>query len=173
MVELLFFVVSLAIGLLLKFWPVLLIIIGYKLFKGQGETARRKRPYGFPPVAGGGIPRPSSVPVPPKPVEYRLPPTAEETPSGLPSAGETAAFDLVEKPAPEPMVPSSSADRDGALSQKKQASPPPAVAAPSAAWNSVPIDPREGMKWSLIFSPPRSRNPYVPPWQSHRPARYK
>jgi hypothetical protein len=132
-----------------KFWPVLLAYLAYQAFRNRKEGEKHVkggRPV-LTPVHGGGFPRPHAGQ---RKEGKRLVPRD--------TAPDTSA---AEAPAPYP--------------QEEQFMATPAEPQPAAESGKASLEngegfhaSREGMKWALIFSPPRAKMPYVPPTQPRR-----
>ena len=130
------------------FWFVILVYLGYKLFGKQGKKQTTRQPgRNLTPVETGGVPphgqphphprrvRASSRHEPVAPIES----VAREVSD---AAYERAAAD---ESSPKRAVPSQGGEPASVL---------PETAKPK-------LDPREGMKWALIFGPPRAKSPYA------------
>jgi hypothetical protein len=151
--DLLFALLDLAFDLIGEFWPVILAYLGYKLFGGLGKRMSQGQPEGKPvrrmsagpdltPVEGGGFP--SRVERKAEPVEA----LKQELP--VSQDGDRHLY----TDAVSAVLPS-----DEAVDHFSQ--PAAEVDAPVGIPN-----PREGLKWALIFSPPRAKAPYRPPYRS-------
>jgi hypothetical protein len=144
--DLLFALLDLAFDMIGKFWPVILAYLGYKLFGGLGKRMSEGKAGSKPvrrmsagpvltPVEGGGFPRHVETVQPdPLRVPMREQPVSQAA-EDLPSA-ETAFAKL---PA-------------------EDSSAQPLAAAETNSPALAP-DPREGLKWAMIFSPPRAKSP--------------
>ncbi len=164
--------IGLAIVLVSKFWVFILFLLGYLLFGG----GRRSRPSSAPrrnvltPVSGGGIPRLGRTAVPMAEGESswqhntpisRLPePKSPVEPADSPMSyaldGEAASF-----------APTTIGDASDFLPDVKTTPDAPANKPNTdydGRWNA-----REGMKWALIFSPPRAKDPFTPPHRRRMP----
>jgi hypothetical protein len=150
--DLLFHLLDLAFGLIGNFWPVILAYLGYKLFGGLGKKMSQGQPKRKPvrrmaagpvltPVEGGGYPRRVEREAETVEVSKREQPVSQVDERRLYT--EAVSADL---PVHEAVDHSRPAPDENSLMD-------------------VP-DPREGLKWALIFSPPRAKAPYRPPYRS-------
>lgn len=141
--------IELAIALVVKFWPIILAFFGVKMLGQMKGAAKKKpsvrRPPILTPVHGGGIepPRPGRAIV----ERERGEEWEEETLATQDSRGYAESMQPVRPDPPAPTYAASAV----AVRQTE--------AAPAQSEMSV----REGMKWALIFSPPRAKDPYRPP----------
>lgn len=144
--ELLLDLIGLLFLLIGKFWTVILVILGYALF---GKN--RKRTKGSRPQA-----RPVLTPV--------FTPSADRGGTFAP-AQTYSRVEPQEEGGNHPFTPSMEvvAERSEAEVVVRQTQ---AVEHPQLAQETHKqvreLDPREAMKWSIIFSPPRAKQPYSP-----------
>ncbi|MFY0545092.1 hypothetical protein [Brevibacillus sp. H7] len=152
MENLLFDLLEVAIVLIGKFWFVILGYIGYKLFGGLGKRAGKGVSQGKPrqvvltPVEGGGFPR----------WEQRSKP--EEVSERMDSNEAKAAWTETEDGnlnAAEPSTRGEFLVSDPDPEEKKDAL-------------DLDLDPREGLKWAIIYGPPRAKAPYAPSYLSRK-----
>ncbi|HZG16251.1 MAG TPA: hypothetical protein VE710_14715 [Candidatus Bathyarchaeia archaeon] len=134
--------IELAIVLVVKFWPVILAFLGFKAIgklKGDAKNKAGSRRPVLTPVHGGGMsqPRPGNVISPTK--EETIEPKYAETHSLVDLREDSSAPDHVLEASLEEPIETASVQR-----------------------NVPVISAREGMKWALIFSPPRAKMPYAP-----------
>jgi len=142
--------------LLENFWFVILILAIFKMLGNQGKKGKqaRQRKRNLTPVESGGFPAPAK-PSPPQPQPRRViassrhepiaPPVAEEVPEAIQLAAR-------ERNAAE-----------NAASARAKDSMQTETAPIRRKTDQTQFDPREGMKWALIFGPPRAKSPHVPP----------
>jgi hypothetical protein len=147
MEELLFQLLELAILLIGKFWFVILGFFGYKLLGRLGRRAGKGLSQGQPrtvvltPVEGGGFP-----------LRKEHPESVEDI-QRLESAvvqgkAEGSFFEGEQLPNPVP---------------------PDAPIETATTQTDEPVfDPREGMKWAIIYGPPRAKEPHAPPFLARR-----
>lgn len=147
-----------------KFWFVILAFLGYKIFgKGGKKVSQGKPTRTLTPVND-----PEGFPVSPPP-----PKISKERKAVRASAKY------------EPIQPESmegvGVEQEWAFAEPSRASRGPSlkVSDPSRTVPAEPqqavshplhVDPREGMKWALIFGEPRSKAPYAPPASRKRKA---
>ncbi|MFM1651509.1 hypothetical protein ACI7RC_05355 [Brevibacillus sp. B_LB10_24] len=160
--------ISIVFALIGKFWPLLLVLLGYTVFGGKQKRQRqRQHPRRvLTPVEGGGRPAPvPTVTVPPV-EEKKLWAEAEGT--GTEGDPDWTA----PPPAPTPVTTLEPAEGSSYYlpevqprTEYQQAE----VKADLAPLGTLPGEnseqlaaarAREGMKWALIFSPPRAKMPY-------------
>jgi len=134
--------IELAIVLVIKFWPVILAFLGFKALgklKGNAKNKTGTRPPILTPVHGGGMPHPQPGNVISTKREESIQPMSSDTHS----LGELRE----ESSSPE---------------QAWEASAKEPIDTPTVQRSGTDISAREGMKWALIFSPPRAKMPYAP-----------
>ncbi|NGQ94118.1 hypothetical protein G3578_02885 [Brevibacillus sp. SYP-B805] len=127
-----------------KFWPALLAYLAYQAFRTRREGEKRakgQRPV-LTPVHGGGFPRPH---VGQREEGERLAPP--DTPADASAVEERDATPQEEMLVAVSLAPPTAAASDRTSVEKGEGI----------------HTPREGMKWALIFSPPRAKMPYLPP----------
>lgn len=135
--DLLFDLIGLLIGLIGKFWMLILIFLGYTLF-GKSRGYKKRTPTMRPPVL-----TPVYSPEAPREVSE----SRRNEASYPPVETKTAEEDTVlTTQAANPLIPSAAIE--------------PAV---DSSEEPAPPDPREAMKWAMIFSEPRAKAPYSPP----------
>lgn len=152
LLDILFELLGLAIALIGKFWVVILAGLSYLLFGKKKEPKRRSptiRPV-LTPVANGGYPTPSRKEEPDFSVETPNPFSRSVEYVESESVGEHSLF-------PNDVAKSedytNSEQHKGLDSEHHDDHFQPQQHA---------INPREAMKWSIIFSPPRSKMPHSP-----------
>ncbi len=132
---------ELAILLVVKFWPVILAFLGFKAI-GKVRRDAQKRPGAqrpvLTPVHGGGFPKP-------EPGRVIVSRKEEEREEQVMFPYEDKS--LSEQPAFQEMKPIMT------HTAKK----------PANVNRANAFTEREGMKWALIFSPPRAKMPYTRP----------
>jgi len=134
--------IELAIVLVVKFWPVILAFLGFKAlgkFKGNAKNKTATRRPILTPVHGGGMPHPQPGNVISTKREETIQPMSSDTPILEGLGGESLTPEQIwEASAKEP------------------------IDTPTVQRSGKEISAREGMKWALIFSPPRAKMPYAP-----------
>lgn len=146
-----------------KFWFVILAYLGYKIFgKGGKKVSQGKLPRTLTPVND-----PESFPVSPPPeisperkavrASAKYEPIRPESMEGV-GVEQEWAFAEPHRASNGPSL------RLGNTAQTVPAEPKQAASHP------LNVDPREGMKWALIFGEPRSKAPYAPPASRKRKA---
>ncbi len=139
--ELLFELLELAIVLIGKFWFVILGYLGYKVlgnlrrWTGKGVSEGKPRSIVLTPVEGGGFPRSYESDRPQDDIER---------------------IDMVEPPMqidPYAAALTEQPEIQGSLESEQDA---------AQQTNGPGLDPREGMKWAIIYGPPRAKAPYAP-----------
>ncbi|WP_134686913.1 hypothetical protein [Brevibacillus migulae] len=133
--------IELAIALIVKFWPVILAFLGFKALgrlKGDARNKTSTRRPVLTPVHGGGIPQPQPGDV--------MRSEREET--VLP---QSDAFSYEE-----------TREESAVQAQVWEPTPEAPIETPSVQRSAKEIAAREGMKWAMIFSPPRAKMPYRP-----------
>ncbi|MDA5108665.1 hypothetical protein O3V59_09850 [Brevibacillus thermoruber] len=146
--------------LLGKFWVLILGYLGYLLFgkqarRGRKMTQGKQQLPPLTPVDGGGTVRPMET----RP-ERRM--VVRQEPQPAPMEERTAEPEWLEE---ERRVPLAKAEAAPAA-QAAQAVGPSAAGHPSrgegAPETPTALDPREGMKWAIIFGPPRAKSRPLP-----------
>lgn len=139
-----------------KFWFLILGYLAYKLFGRQGKKWVEEQPKRtLTPVETGGFP-PLEQP------QERKKARASSTYEPIAPDEVSAARAKQEWAAAKAVSPSSPNMRSGETQGTAAA---PFSSSVDAKPDAKPlIDPREGMKWALIFGQPRSKSPYVPPY---------
>lgn len=142
-----------------KFWFVILAYLGYKIFgKGGKKVSQGKLPRTLTPVHD-----PDNTPVSPPPerraarASAKYEPIQPESMEGV-GVEQEWAFAEPSRASNGPSL------RLGNAAQTMTAEPKQATSHP------LNVDPREGMKWALIFGEPRSKAPYAPPASRKRKA---
>lgn len=144
--DLLFSLLGWIVPLIGKFWLLILAFVAYRIFgKGGKKLAQGKPRRALTPVENGGFPRQ-------EPQEERKqvrassryePVVHQESQEGVGIEQEWAFAE------PDHSV----------RSTIERVSPPPAVQ--EAVDSTAPVlDPREGMKWAIIFGEPRAKVPH-------------
>lgn len=150
--------------LLAKFWYVIIGFLGYLLL-GKSKDPKKRRQPAFPPVLtpthDGGFPPPNQAsPEAKQELEMDQRDFGEATWTASPQDGE--------KEENQPFI--MAAEPLGSIEQEKggvRTVPQSGIKDPASVESKQvqqPIDAREGMKWALIFSPPRAKDPYKPPY---------
>lgn len=158
LLDLLFELLAWLFPLLGKFWFLILGYLGYVLFGKQGQRKQERRPAPRPvltPVNTGGWPwgpeeeerrtvtplnRQEEIPDEPRPFEAWSSP--EETEADVRRGKEEGfAVEPLEFPVEAPAVPKRTKESPG---------------------RKTVMDPREGMKWAIIYGAPRSRTSPLP-----------
>lgn len=155
--DLIFLILDLVADLLAWAWPLVgkfwFLIVGYILFKFFGKQGKK------------WVEEQSKRPAAPAAPQQMQP--ADES-QGRKRVRASAKYEPI---APEELAyegairESAAAQKDGfedgrgrwSTRDDRAAVPSPQQAAPL-------VDPREGMKWALIFGQPRSKSPYRPPY---------
>lgn len=149
--DLLFDLFGWVLPLIGKFWFLILGYLGYKLF-GQAakKAAQDQKRRTLTPVESGGFPSPSQK------VERK---TVRASSRYEPVQVEQRDDEGWDRPY-EPEAAPERASLDGMDQTYSKGFPdrPGAEAKPA-----IDLDPREGMKWALIFGEPRSKRPYTSP----------
>jgi hypothetical protein len=154
--DLIFLILDLAADLLSwawpligKFWFLILGYLAYKFFGKQGKKwVEEQSKRASAPAGTDGTP-----PVAKRPEPKRVRATSTYEPVA-PEAIERVGA-MQESAAAGANV--SAVHRGRALEHSRSSSLPRKEEKPLA-------DPREGMKWALIFGQPRSKSPYIPPY---------
>lgn len=151
--DLVFDVLGWVLPLLGKFWFLILAFLGYRLFgTGKKQMTEGKPHRRLTPVESGGFPAPA-------PSEERK------------TVRASTKYEPVEEPyeslegvGVEQEWAFSETLRQGDLRSVHVDEPPrqPERQEEQASPLKV-VDPREGMKWAIIFGQPRSKAPYAPP----------
>jgi hypothetical protein len=175
LLEFIFDFIEILIVLLWKFWYIVLAYLGYKLFglgkHGQRRGTRQAAPRRdvLTPVQGGGIPRRADVqPVTEQPKQPEPDDFGEATWTASPDVYAAEAKEIAGA-AETPFAEGKAAD--ARLDAGTDHAAPARLAAetkPQAAREIDDSDARQGMKWALIFSPPRAKEPYAPPYLAAR-----
>jgi len=151
LIDLLFSLLGWIIPLIGKFWLLILALIAYRIFGKSGKRMAQGKPRRMlTPVENGGYP-------------IQVPPREERK--------QVRASSRYEPLAPEESLEGVGIEQEGAFADpdhpvrpSERISLPPAVQ--EAAEPSAPafgLDPREGMKWAIIFGEPRSKAPHGSP----------
>ncbi|MFD2369712.1 hypothetical protein ACFSO0_07020 [Brevibacillus sp. GCM10020057] len=152
LIDLLFTLLGWMIFLIGKFWLLILAWIGYKIFgKGSRKMAQGKPRRVLTPVENGGFPLPEARDESQQePFSSRYEPEEPEArEESLEGVGIEQEWAYAE---PDHSV----------MPKSERVSPPPAVR--ETADSSAPfLDPREGMKWAIIFGEPRAKAPHRSP----------
>ncbi|MGD8189031.1 hypothetical protein ACQCN2_03415 [Brevibacillus ginsengisoli] len=144
--DLLFDLLGLVFAIFGKFGTVILVALGYLFFgKNRKKPKNSRRPIPrpvftpvFTPSAGqGGTYEPSQTYTPDTPLDENL--DNPFTPSQEVSTESSEVMSV-------------SAERFHEIESKET----------TQERSTQKLDPREAMKWSIIFSPPRSKQPYSP-----------
>lgn len=150
---------ELAIFLVVKFWPVILAFLGFKAIGKVMQEAKKKpvarRPV-LTPVHGGGFP----MPQPGRAIVTRKEEEREEQ--------DLFPYEDREN---EERERERWLDSSVAVQPSFQANTSAVTKRSEQASNQKRVDAfteREGMKWALIFSPPRAKMPYTPPGYQKR-----
>ncbi|WP_147512804.1 hypothetical protein [Brevibacillus massiliensis] len=168
LLDLILSLTSIVFALIGKFWPLLLVLLGYTVFGGKpkGQRQRQHPRRVLTPVEGGGRAAPvPTVTIPPV-VEKKQWAEAEGT--GTEGDPDWTAPPLA--PAPE----STAELADGSSYYLPEVQPrteyqqaevktdlaPLATLPDEKSEQLAAARAREGMKWALIFSPPRAKMPY-------------
>lgn len=142
--------IGLILALVGKFWFVIIGYIGYKLLGVLGklgqQTAKPRR-HVLTPVQGGGYSRPAEDNVGQEFAEYG------EVTRTTNEASSVRISDGVASVRPDMRQAKTRTEVDLVPDEED--------------WNAT-SEAMEGMKWALIFSPPRAKAPYVPPYLSSR-----
>ncbi|MED4779323.1 hypothetical protein [Brevibacillus choshinensis] len=152
--DLLFDLLGWVLPLVGKFWFLILAFIGYKFFgKGAKKMAQGKPRRILTPVESGGYPQ-QAPQVERKQVRAssKYEPVQSESMEGI-SVEQEWAF-------AEP-------DHSQRASVQKQ---PQTVVQERAETPVTELDPREGMKWAIIFGEPRAKAPHGSPGAHRRNA---
>jgi len=139
-----------------KFWFVILAYLGYKIFgKGGKKVSQGKLPRTLTPVhAPDGFPAPSPPEISKERKVVRASAKYEPIqPVSMEGVGveQEWAFAEPSRALNGPSLRVSDPSRTVPAERQQAVSHP------------LHVDPREGMKWALIFGEPRSKAPYAPP----------
>ncbi|MGG1658742.1 hypothetical protein [Brevibacillus sp. NRS-1366] len=146
-----------------KFWFVILAYLGYKVFgKGGKKMTQGKLPRTLTPVSD-----PKRFPVSP--------------PSEVAQERKAVRASVKYEPIQPESMEGVGVEQEWAFAEPTRASNGPSLRVgntghtlPSeskqAALQPLKVDPREGMKWALIFGEPRSKAPYASPASRKRNA---
>jgi hypothetical protein len=143
--------------LLGKFWVLILGYLGYVLFGKQARRGRKmtqgkqQRPP-LTPVDGGGFPRPAE-----KQPERRK--VVRQDPQPAPVEGRTAEPESLEEERRAPLAKAEAATAPQVVGSNAAGHPSRDEGEPETP---SAVDPREGMKWAIIFGPPRAKTPPLP-----------
>lgn len=167
LLELLFDLLGWLLPLIGKFWLVILAFIGYKVFGKGKKMSQGRAQRTLTPVESGGFPHP-------QPSEERRQVRTLNSASGedLPEERrqvrasskyepiQPAPFESLEGVGVEQEWAFAESDHSVHAAERKQTKKPVLLEAPEAV--AADIDPREGMKWAIIFGEPRSKAPFAP-----------
>jgi hypothetical protein len=154
LLDLLFDLLGWVIPLIGKFWLLIVALIGYKFFgKGAKKMAQGKPRRQLTPVESGGYP--NTAPPGERQIvraSSKYEPIASESMEGVGVEQEWAFAE-------------SDDERKAAAERKK----PVQAEVQSEAEPTAPhVDPREGMKWAIIFGEPRAKAPHGTPAARNR-----
>lgn len=150
LLDILFDLLGLAIALIGKFWVVILAGLSYLLFGKKKEQKRRKptlRPV-LTPTADGGYPTVLREEEP----EVRV-----ETTNPFSRSVEYVESDAFGE---HSLTPGNVADINDLVVKSEQEEQDQRQQVYHVSSERATVNPREAMKWSLIFAPPRSKQPY-------------
>ncbi|WP_312117353.1 hypothetical protein [Brevibacillus reuszeri] len=163
LLDLIFDLIGWVLPLIGKFWFVILAYLGYKAFgKASKKVTQGKVSPTLTPVSD-----PSSFPMTPtfeeeerKPVRAsaKYEPIEPESMEGV-GVEQEWAFTEPARASTGPSLRLNSDSNQQVLAESKRTESSP-----------LTVDPREGMKWALIFGEPRSKAPYVSPASRKRNA---
>ncbi|MCK9906123.1 hypothetical protein MXD63_39800, partial [Frankia sp. Cpl3] len=139
---------------------VILAFLGYVLFGKSKHEQKRKRP-SFPPILtpthDGGFPTLQTRPVKSQVEERDNQDFGEATWTASFEEQEVAESSIAEA---ERVTATEQAKADRHLEAAEKALFVPTERTPE----SPHVEAREGMKWAMIFSPPRAKDPYKAPY---------
>ncbi|MEJ8548015.1 hypothetical protein [Brevibacillus borstelensis] len=156
LIDLLFDLLGWAIPLIGKFWFVILGYLGYKLFGLKGDKKRQQKPSPRPvltPVESGGWP------LEPEQEERRTVTRLDSQPEAAPvieSSMQTEGWSESDRLKSQLET---AAEAERPLRAKESAGAPSVTREEE---KRETLDPREGMKWAMIYGPPRARTPHLP-----------
>ena len=164
LLDLVFDLIGWVLPLIGKFWFVILAYLGYKIFGKTGKKMTQgKMPRTLTPV---NDPTSFEVTRPSEDAEVRKPVRASAKyepiePGSMEGVGveQEWAFTEPTRASTGPSLRVGSVSEPMVLSEAKRTESSP-----------LDVDPREGMKWALIFGEPRSKVPYVSPASRKRNA---
>lgn len=143
--------------LLGKFWVLILGYLGYLLFgkqarRGRKMTQGKQQLPPLTPVDGGGTVRPMET----RP-ERRM--VVRQEPQPAPMEERTAEPEWLEEERRTPLAKAEAAPAAQAVGSGEAGHPSRGEGAPETP---TALDPREGMKWAIIFGPPRAKSRPLP-----------
>lgn len=151
--DLLFDLIGLLFALIGKFWTILLVILGYTFFGKQIKQAKQtKKPRTpqRPVLTPVFTPSTARREVRPTQIYEPVSPPVENADNPYSPAEEEAQVPDEGKSTPQPMFQITFKEQAQRDHQPQQVHPS----------ETPTVDPREAMKWALIFSPPRAKQPY-------------
>ncbi|KQL48969.1 hypothetical protein AN963_04035 [Brevibacillus choshinensis] len=152
--DLLFDLLGWVLPLVGKFWFLILAFIGYKFFgKGAKKMAQGKPRRTLTPVESGGYPQQA--------------PQVERKQVRDSSKYEPVQLESMEGISVEQEWAFAEPDHSLRASVQKQ---PQTVVQEQAETPVTELDPREGMKWAIIFGEPRAKAPHGSPGAHRRNA---
>ncbi|KKX55945.1 hypothetical protein [Brevibacillus borstelensis] len=155
LLELLFDLLGWAIPLIGKFWFVILGYLGYKLLGLKGNKKPNQKPAPRPvltPADGGGWPWEQEQ------EERRTVTSLEPRPEAAPAMESNVQTEGWQES--EHLVTLETAVEAERPLERKESASAPAVSREEEQHDT--FDPREGMKWAMIYGPPRARTPHLP-----------
>lgn len=152
LLDILFDLLGLAIALVGKFWVLIVMGLSYLLF-GKKREPKKAIPTVRPvlaPVENGGYPTP---------VNEDKPDVLVETGNPFSRSIDTMKLESPERKSATSEVVHVSDELQAIIEHQEQDH---LQKSDTVGNNNAVISPREAMKWSIIFSPPRSKMPHSP-----------